>query len=211
METPAQKYIHEHSTPQSEALAWVERQTNIRTNYPRMLSGAMQGQLMKMLVQLMGARRVLEIGTFTGYSAICMAQGLPQDGHIDTLEHNDELVDLILEGFSMSGLQDKISLHVGDALESLKTLSDNVYDLVYIDADKREYASYYEAVLPLLRQGGCILADDVLLGGKLFGEKVSVDKQTQGLLHFNDLVASDPRVEVVILPIRDGLSIIRKK
>lgn len=211
MENPSERYIREHSTPQSDALAWLERQTNIRTNYPRMLSGAVQGRLLTMLVELTGARKILEIGAFTGYSSICMAYGLPRDGHIDTLEINDELEDLIREGFERAGVADKISLHIGHALDSLKALSGNVYDLAYIDANKREYCEYYEAVMELLRPGGCILADDTLWDGKLFLDPLPCDKQTQGLARFNDLVASDPRVEVVMLPIRDGLSLIRKR
>ncbi len=209
--TPEEKYIKDHSTPQSEALAWLERQTNIRTNYPRMLSGAVQGRLLAMLVKMTGAKRILEIGCFTGYSAICMAEALPEDGHIDTLEINDELEDLILEGFGKAGVADKISLHIGDALDTLKTLAGESYDLAYIDANKREYSDYYELIINMMSPGGVILADDVMLGGKLYMDPVPGDKQTQGLVRFNDMVASDPRVETVILPIRDGLSIIRKK
>lgn len=211
MEAPADRYIREHSTPQSEALSWLEKQTNIHTNYPRMLSGAVQGRLLTMLVEMTGARRILEIGTFTGYSAICLAYGLHGNGHIDTLEINDELEDLTREGWERAGVSELISLHIGDAREFLKVADGESYDLVYIDANKREYSEYYELVLPLLREGGIILADDVLLGGKVYEEHPSCDKQTQGLLTFNDLVASDSRVEVVILPIRDGLSIIRKR
>lgn len=211
MEAPADRYIREHSTPQSEALSWLEKQTNIHTNYPRMLSGAVQGRLLTMLVEMTGARRILEIGTFTGYSAICLAYGLHGNGHIDTLEINDELEDLTREGWERAGVSELISLHIGDAREFLKAADGESYDLVYIDANKREYSEYYELVLPLLREGGIILADDVLLGGKVYEEHPSCDKQTQGLLTFNDLVASDSRVEVVILPIRDGLSIIRKR
>lgn len=211
MEAPADRYIREHSTPQSEALSWLEKQTNIHTNYPRMLSGAVQGRLLTMLVEMTGARRILEIGTFTGYSAICLAYGLHGNGHIDTLEINDELEDLTREGWERAGVSELISLHIGDAREFLKAANGESYDLVYIDANKREYSEYYELVLPLLCEGGIILADDVLLGGKVYEEHPSCDKQTQGLLTFNDLVASDSRVEVVILPIRDGLSIIRKR
>lgn len=211
MEAPADRYIREHSTPQSKALSWLEKQTNIHTNYPRMLSGAVQGRLLTMLVEMSGARRILEIGTFTGYSAICLAYGLHGNGHIDTLEINDELEDLTHEGWERAGVSELISLHIGDAREFLKAADGESYDLVYIDANKREYSEYYELVLPLLREGGIILADDVLLGGKVYEEHPSCDKQTQGLLTFNDLVASDSRVEVVILPIRDGLSIIRKR
>lgn len=210
METPADKYIKEHTSPVSEALAWLERQTNIRTNYPRMLSGAVQGRLLTMLVQISRAERILEIGTFTGYSSICMAYGLPDCGHIDTLEMNDELADLITEGFRRAGVSDKITLHIGDAIEILDKI-EGQFDLVFIDADKREYSDYYQLVIDKLRPGGIILADDVLWDGKLFQEKIPEDKQTQGIVRFNEMVACDPRVEAVLLPIRHGLSIIRKK
>lgn len=210
MQTPEEKYLLEHTTPQSEALNWLQRQTNIRTNYPRMLSGAVQGRLLTLLVEMTGARNILEIGCFTGYSSISMAYGLHEDGHIDTLEINDELEDLILEGFAKAGVSDKVSLHIGDAKETLSRLS-GPYDLVYMDANKREYCDYYELVLPLLRPGGVILADDVLWDGKLYQDPLPSDKQTRGIAAFNDMVVRDPRVEVVILPLRDGLSIIRKK
>lgn len=213
METPQDRYIREHSTPQSEALEWLEKQTNIHTNYPRMLSGAVQGRLLTLLVQMTGARKVLEIGTFTGYSAICMAYGLPDDGHVDTLEINDELEGLIREGWERAGVSGRISLHLGDALETLRCLAERgeVYDLVYIDANKREYCDYYGLLIGLVRAGGVILVDDVMLGGKVYEEHPSCDRQTQGLLAFNDMVMADNRVETVMLPLRDGLSIIRKK
>lgn len=144
--------------------------------------------------------------------AICMALGLPEDGHIDTLEINDELEDLIEEGFSRAGVSDKISLHIGDAMEFLAAQQGKKeYDLTFIDANKREYPDYYEHVLALTRTGGFILADDVLWDGKVYAEHVPSDKQTAGIVRFNDLAAQDPRVETVILPVRHGLSIIRKK
>ncbi len=211
METAENRYINAHSTPQTDILAWLERQTHIRTNYPRMLSGQVQGKLLTMIVQMLNAERVLEIGTFTGYSAICLASGLGENGILDTLELNDELEDLIREGFMKSGLENKIRLHIGDALQTLQELKNVQYDLVYIDANKREYPVYYDMVINLLRPGGVILADDVLLGGKVYEENVPQDKQTQGLVQFNEKVLADSRVEVVILPIRDGISIIRKK
>lgn len=213
METAEEKYLKAHSTAQTEALSWLERQTYIRTNYPRMLSGAVQGRFLTIMVKLAKAKDVLEIGTFTGYSAICMAYGLPEDGHIDALEINDELEDLIREGWERAGVADKISLHIGDAKDTLKRLAEEgrQYDLVYMDANKREYCDYYDSLIEMIRPGGCILADDVLWDGKLWQDPVPQDKQTQGIVKFNDMVVADPRVEVVILPIRDGLSIIRKK
>lgn len=211
MTTPADKYARDHSSAGlSEAALWLERQTNIRTNFPQMLSGPVQGGLLKMLVQSTGARRVLEIGTFTGYSAMYLAAGLGADGHLDALEINDELEDLILEGWRRAGLQDRMTLHLGDALRTLDTLQ-GPYDLVYIDANKREYSLYYDLVLPLLRPGGLIVVDDVTQGGKVYADPVPCDAQTQALVAFNDKVNADPRVETVLLPLRDGLMLVRRK
>ena len=214
------KYIEEHQTPQSKALDWVEKQTHIRTNHARMLSGAVQGQFMRMLVQMTGASRILELGTFTGYSAICLASALPEDGHLDTLELNDELEDLILEGFERAGLSDRISLHIGDCKETLRSIRsemgpepapEKLYDIVYMDANKREYCEYYELVFDMVRPGGLILADNVLWDGKVCQDPLPQDKQTLGIARFNDLIRDDRRVESVILPLRDGLNVIRKK
>ena len=203
----------ECSSPQGEALDWLQKQTNIRTNHARMLSGPVQGRLLKMIVEMCGARRVLELGSFTGYSGICLASGLPEDGHLDTLEINDELEDLILEGFSRAGLRERISLHIGDCLETLKRFREEgreLYDLVFIDANKRDYPEYYELVFDLVRPGGWILADNVLWDGKVALDPLPQDRQTLGIDNFNRRVASDPRVESVIIPIRDGLNLIHK-
>lgn len=218
------QYIKDHASEPSEALVWVERQTHIRTNHARMLSGAVQGQIMRMLVQLSGAKRILELGTFTGYSAICLASALPEDGHLDTLEINDELEDLILEGFERAGLSDRISLHIGDCKDTLRRLRGVMgldeggqadpamqYDLVYMDANKREYCEYYELLFDMVRPGGLILADNVLWDGKVCEDPMPQDKQTLGIARFNDMVSADPRVESVILPLRDGLNLIRRK
>lgn len=212
MESPLEKYIEIHSSFRNEALDWLERQTNIRTNYPRMLTGKVQGEFLYMMTRMISPRNVLEIGTFTGYSAICMALALEGEGHIDTLEINDELEDLILEGFERAGVSGRVSLHIGDAVEFLRGQDGKkLYDLTFIDANKREYPDYYELALTLTRPGGFILADDVLWDGKVYAEQVPTDKQTSGIVRFNDLAASDPRVETVIIPVRHGLSIIRKK
>ena len=224
------RYIEDHASVPSDALEWVVKQTHIRTNHARMLSGAAQGQLLRMFVQMTGAKRVLELGTFTGYSAICLGSGLPSDGHLDTLELNDELEDLILEGFERAGLSDIISLHIGDCKETLRRLreqmgisgtpgasSENVtddsllYDIVYMDANKREYCEYYDLVFDMVRPGGLILADNVLWDGKVCQDPLPQDKQTLGIAAFNDKVSADPRVESVIMPVRDGLNIIRIK
>jgi len=213
METPIDKYIREHSSEQSEALMWLQKQTNIKTNYPRMLSGSVQGRLLTMLVEMTRAKSVVEIGCFTGYSATCMAYGLPEGGHVDTLEINDELEDLTREGWERAGVTDKITLHIGDAKDTLARFKEEgkTFDFVYMDANKREYLDYYDLLMDMIVPGGVILVDDTLLGGKVYAEKVSCDKQTQGLVAFNETIIKDNRVEVVILPIRDGLTIIRKK
>ena len=207
------QYIKDHASTPSEALAWVEKQTHIRTNHPRMLSGAVQGQIMRMVAQMCGATDILELGTFTGYSAICLASALPENGHLDTLEINDELEDLILEGFERAGLDEKISLHIGDCKETLKRFrtEDRKYDLVYLDANKREYCEYYELIFDMVRPGGIIFADNVLWDGKVCQDPLPQDKQTLGIVRFNDMVSADERVESVILPLRDGLNMIRKK
>ena len=210
MEETIYKYIEEHINPENEALDWVIKQTHVRTNHARMLSGKIQGQLLRMLVQMSGASRILELGTFTGFSAIWLAGALPEGGHLDTLELNDELEDLIREGFDRAGVADKITLHIGDCKQTLRQLRNQVYDIVYIDANKREYNEYYELVFDMVRHGGLILADNVLWDGKVCMEPVPQDQQTQAIVRFNDAIASDKRVESVILPLRDGLSIIRK-
>ena len=210
MEETIYKYIEEHINPENEAPDWVIKQTHVRTNHARMLSGKIQGQLLRMLVQMTGASRILELGTFTGFSAICLAGALPEGGHLDTLELNDELEDLIREGFERAGVADKITLHIGDCKQTLRQLRNQVYDIVYIDANKREYNEYYELVFDMVRPGGLILADNVLWDGKVCMDPLPQDQQTQAIVRFNDAIASDKRVESVILPLRDGLSIIRK-
>lgn len=206
------EYIEDHASSPNEALEWVVKQTHIRTNHARMLSGAAQGQLLRMFVQMTGARRVLELGTFTGYSAICLASALGENGHLDTLELNDELEDLIVEGFERAGLSDRISLHIGDCKETLRRFAqeNRRYDLVYMDANKREYSEYYDLVFDMVRPGGLILADNVLWDGKVCQDPLPQDRQTLGIAAFNDKVSADPRVESVIIPLRDGLNIIRK-
>lgn len=209
METPLEKYLREHSDAQSQALDWIVRQTHIRTNYPQMLSGSVQGALLTMLVKLVKPRRVLEIGCFTGYSTVCMAYGLPEGGHIDSLEINEELEYLILEGFEKAGVKNRVTMHFGDAKKTLGTLQ-GPYDLVFMDADKRDYCAYYEQMKPLLHSGSLILADDVLWDGKVYADPVPGDAQTRGIVAFNDMIAADPTVEKVLLPLRDGLYLIRK-
>ena len=215
------RYIKEHTTPQGEALDWIEKQTNIRTNHARMLSGAVQGRFLMMMTEMIRPVRILELGTFTGYSSVCLASCLPEGGHLDTLEINDELEDLIVEGFERAGLSDRITLHIGDCKKTLEQLRSGIlgskdggtrlYDMVYMDANKREYPEYYSLNFDLVRPGGYILADNVLWDGKVYEDDVPGDRQTSGIARFNDMVAADPRVECVIVPMRDGLYLIRKK
>ena len=210
MESSLNRYLLGHCSLPSEELRWIEKQTNIRTNYPQMLSGQVQGEFLKLLVGLSGARRIIEIGSFTGYSSTCMALGLPEDGVIDALEINDEQEDLLREGWRRAGVEKRSRLHLGDAQQILPTL-EGPYDMVFMDANKRQYLAYYGLCLPLLRPGGLLVADDTLWDGKVYADPLPTDAQTRGLAAFNDAVAEDRRVESVILPIRDGLTIVRKK
>ena len=210
METPEERYIREHSEPESDVLRWITRETFLRTHYPRMLCGPVQGRLLTLLVQVTGARRVLEIGTFTGYATVCLASGLPEDGVVDTYEIDEERESLIREGISRAGLSGRINLHIGDFLKA-DLNEDETYDLVYIDGNKLEYPAYLQRIVPILKSGGLILADDTLWDGKPFAETVPEDAQTRGICRFNELAAADPHLEAVILPLRHGLTLLRKK
>ena len=204
-----ERYVLENSTPQSEALAWLERQSWLRTSHGRQICGPTLGALLRHIVLMLQPQRILEIGTFSGYSTIWMAGALPEGGRIDTLEINDEMEPLIREGFARAGVTDRVRLVIGDALDILPMI-DETYDLVYIDGNKREYVAYYQSVIDLVRPGGWILADNVLWDGQVaVGDPRS--QQTRSIQAFNDLVAGDERVENFILPLRDGLNIIRKK
>ncbi|MDO4736609.1 MAG: O-methyltransferase [Bacteroidia bacterium] len=205
-------YLVNYSSQQDSVLSWLQKQTNLRTNHARMLCGPVEGKLMEFISRMISPSAILELGAFTGYSAICLARGLKEGGVLDSLELNDELEDLILEAHQRAGLQDKIKLHIGDAKQTIEKLKEQgkMYDLVFIDANKREYPAYYELVFDLVRKGGYILADNVLWDGKVLGEDVPKDAQTQGIYNFNKMVREDSRVENVILPLRDGLNLIRK-
>ena len=206
------EYIEQHSSPESEALRQIVHTTHIEMINPRMMSGHIQGRVLSMFSQMIRPQRILELGTFTAYSTLCLAEGLADDGTLVTLEHNDELEDMILRNLALSPLGEKVQLVIGDAMEWLAAQSaDLLYDLVFIDADKREYSAYLDAVLPLVRPGGWILADNTLWDGHIIEEAYDKDKQTLALRAFNDKVAQDERLEKVILPLRDGLTIIRKK
>ena len=206
------KYIETFSSPEDALLKELERETYLRVLNPRMISGHIQGKLMEMIVRMVRPQRVLEIGTFTGYSALCMAAGLPEGGLIDTCEVDDELEMMILSFFERSAHGKKIRLHIGSALDIAPSLGE-CYDLVFIDGDKREYTAYYEMLFDngLVKSGSWILADNILWYGKVVEPVAKGDKQTQAIIDFNAHVIADPRVENVILPIRDGINLIRVK
>jgi len=174
-----------------------------------MMSGVVQGRFLSMISAMSAPKRILEIGTFTGYSALCLAQGLATGGVLHTIEQNDELEELICQGISKAGLTERIVLHIGDAIEVIPQIEE-IFDLVFIDGDKREYVAYYEAAMEKLRPGGFILADNVLWDGKVLEKPIPHDAQTQGIVAFNAHVQADPRVENVLLPLRDGLMMMRK-
>lgn len=204
-------YIAAYSQPQDQVLAWIEKQTHLRTNHARMLCGPVEGKLLEMISGMISPRRILEIGVFTGYSSICLARGLKEGGMLDALELNDELEDLIREAYRRAELEDRIRLYIGDAKEIIPGLDPEAYDLVFIDANKREYTRYYDLIWDKVRPGGYIIADNVLWNGKVLSEHAPADAQTRGIMEFNERVRNDPRVENVILPLRDGLNMIRKK
>ena len=174
-----------------------------------MCSGHVQGRMLKMLTSMVQPQRVLELGAFTGYSTLCIAEGLPEGGHIHTVEIDDEWEDELRNTFAGSGYDESITLHIGDALEVVPAI-DEVWDMVFIDANKRLYTEYLEMVLPRVRKGGYILADNTLWDGKVLENPIPADGQTRAIAAFNDAVAADPRVEAVMLPLRDGLTILRK-
>lgn len=202
-----QEYIEEHISEEPAHLAKLYRHTQLTRLYPRMCSGHIQGRMLKMLTQMISPMRVLELGTFTGYSALCMAEGMPDGAELHTVELDDEYADDIRSFFEAAPCGGKITLHIGDALELTRQLP-GPWNMVFIDANKRQYSEYYEAVLPLVPSGGYIIADNTLWSGKVTED--CHDAQTDAIRRFNDLVAADPRVEKVILPLRDGMTIIRK-
>ena len=206
------QYIESMSSAEDALLHELERETYLRVLNPRMISGHIQGKLLEMIVRMICPQRILEIGTFTGYSALSMAAGLPDGGVIDTCEVDDELEMMILDFFSRSAHESKLRLHIGSALDIAPQLGE-VYDLVFIDGDKREYTAYYNMLFDnhLVRSGSWIMADNILWYGKVVEPVAKGDKQTQGIIDFNAAVAADPRVENVILPIRDGINLIRVK
>ncbi len=206
-----EQYILDHIEEESDVLKELNRQTHVKMLQPRMLSGHVQGQILKMLCQMINPLNVLEIGTFTGYSAISMASGMEREGaHVDTIEINDELAPFVNPFLEKAGLTEKISLHIGNALDVIPKLDKN-YDLIFMDGDKRVYSEYYDLVFDKLNPGGYILADNVLWDGKVVEDLNPNDTYTKGILAFNKMIKEDERVEKVILPFRDGIFLIRKK
>lgn len=203
------EYILEHIDPEGPYLGDLYRDTHLKLLYPRMASGHLQGRMLKMFVQMIRPRQVLEIGTYSGYSALCMAEGLPDGSTIHTFEINDEQEEFTRPWLERSPWADKVKFYIGDALQLVPRLG-LVFDMVFIDGDKRKYVDYYEMALQCLHAGGYILADNTLWDGHVV-EEGARDAQTLGIMAFNDLVAADQRVEKVILPLRDGLTLIRKK
>ncbi len=210
MEKDLDKYIRDHSTPEDKVLEELYRQTHLYVVNPNMASGHIQGKFLEMVSYMIQPSAILEIGTYTGYSAICLARGLKNGGQLHTVEINDELNEMSTHYFALAGVADRVTLHTGRAQDVIPAL-DTTFDLVFIDGDKREYCEYYRLVFDKVRKGGFIIADNVLWGGKIEGEEALKDPQTKGVVMFNETVRKDHRVEKIVLPLRDGLMIIRKK
>lgn len=209
MDTTLESYILSHIDPEGDYLHRLYRATNIHTIHGRMASGHLQGRLLKMLVTMIRPRNILEVGTFSGYSAICMAEGLEEGGKVWTFEINDEQDDFTRPWIEGSPVSDKIKFIIGDAITMAPSLG-VVFDMAFVDGDKRTYVETYEMAMSVLRRGGYIIADNTLWDGHVTDHAYDRDSQTAGIRRFNDHVAADQRVEKVILPLRDGLTIIRK-
>ncbi len=204
-------YVTRYSDQQPEHLARLYRHTHLTRLYARMCCEPAQGRLLKMITRMVQPQRILELGTFSGYATLCFAEGMPADAEIHTVEIDDEAEEGLLQAFEASPWADRIHLHIGDALEVVPQISSEPWDLVFIDANKRLYCDYYAMIKPLVRSGGYILADNTLWSGKVVDTATNHDAQTLGVDNFNRLVAEDPEVEKVIIPLRDGLTLIRKK
>lgn len=201
-------YAESFTSPEPEVLGELNRETYLKVLYPRMLSGHLQGRVLSMVSRMVRPRRILEIGTYTGYSALCMAEGLTEDGKVITIDIDAELESMVLEYAQKAGLSDKIDMRVGNALDIIPQLDETI-DLVFIDADKHNYSNYFDLVLPKLRKGGFIMADNVLWSGRVLNEHTT-DKETLGLRNFVQHVSNNQEVEQVLLPIRDGIMLIQK-
>lgn len=203
------KYIQAHVEDEDPVLKELDRETFLNVLRPRMLSGHVQGSLLTMFSQMIRPQRILEIGTYTGYSAICLAKGLTEGGKLHTIEINDELEGIARRYFEKAGVQDRIIQHIGGANEIIPRLNE-AFELVFIDGDKREYANYFDLVIDRVPSGGIIIADNILWSGKIIEEVAPKDEQTLGILNFNKKIKEDPRVSQTIIPFRDGLMLIRK-
>ena len=203
-----QQYIDDHSMEESDLLKALDRETHQKVLQPRMLSGSYQGRLLALLAKMIGPKKILEVGTYTGYATLCMAEGLTTGGSIDTIDHNEELADMQRRYFDQSRYGSQIVQHLGEAKDILKTLA-GPYDLVFLDADKENYPHYFDLIIDKLETGGVILSDNVLWSGKVL-EKAT-DEATSALQEYNHKINTDVRVETVVLPIRDGLTITRKR
>jgi len=204
------KYILNHIEPEDEILKELDRDTNLNVIGARMISGHLQGQVLTMLSKMIRPKYILELGTFTGYSAICLAKGLQEGGKLITIEIDDELENMAKKYFEKAGIQQKVEQRIGSALEIIPTLKET-FDLVFIDAHKPEYPAYCEAVFDKVNSGGIIIADNTLWSGKVLGNPADDDIATRGIIQFNEMIKNDNRVEKVILPLRDGMTVIRKK
>lgn len=207
MNSELEQYIASHISPEPDILARLYRHTHLHRLYPRMCSGHVQGRMLKMLTRMIAPSRILELGTFTGYSALCMAEGMPQHAQLHTVEIEDEWEEDIRTVFDSSPWGDRMHLHIGDAMQIVPQIPEK-WDMVFMDANKRHYLKYYQTLLPLMNPGGYIIADNTLWDGKVTRPTENNDTQTQGIKEFNDFVAQDPRAEVSIIPIRDGMTII---
>lgn len=205
-----EEYILSRIDGEGELLTQLNRDAHVNLLKPRMLSGHLQGRILKMFCRMLQPKFILEIGTYTAYATLCLAEGAADDAEIHTIEVNDELEDFILKYLHKTKLKDKIHLHIGDAMEIIPAI-DRMFDLVFIDANKRHYIEYYNLIFDKVRSGGLIIADNTLWDGHVLEIPKSSDKQTIGIQEFNDMVAKDERVEKVILPVRDGLTLIWKK
>ena len=210
MEKERDRYLTDHTTPEDKVLEELNRKTHLYVVNPNMLSGHLQGRFLEMLSYMISPTQILEIGTYTGYSAICLARGLKSGGQLHTIEVNDELREMSSHYLTLAGVADRVTLHTGRAQDIIPTMP-YTFDLVFIDGDKREYSEYYDLVFEKVRKGGFIIADNVLWGGKIEGDEASKDPQTRGMIMFNEKVHDDQRIEKVILPVRDGILIVRKK
>jgi len=202
-------YCESHTSNESDLLYRLNRETHLKILRPRMLSGHLQGKFLSMISSMIKPVNILEIGTFTGYSALCLAEGLPPNGALYTIEIDEELEEIITKYFNLSAHKEKLHLHIGNALEIIPALN-KVWDLVFMDAEKTEYLQYYEMVLPYVKKGGFILVDNVLWNGKVTDPVAENDAETKAIVEFNDVVQNDPRVENLLLPLRDGLLFIEK-